>query len=112
MSADELNWMQRYAASEVVEHAADRGDLAARADHPARRDLRFGRRGDRAARRVRRRLVVLVRLDTTTHAVESTPGRRSVTPATGGAGAGAALSVAVDDPDVRAAGRDVPRTGR
>lgn len=105
MSADELNWMQRYAASEVVEHAAQ-GKIS-------RRELLtrlVGIGGSVAAA-----TALLAACDdgssssssTTTSRRGATPGATAVTPPTSGSGV-AALSVAADDPDVRAKDVTIP----
>jgi carboxymethylenebutenolidase len=92
MSANELNWMQRYAASEVVEHAST-GAIS-------RRELLTRLVGicgsvtvDGVPPRRRQVIILVVERRNRRYDARST----AVTPS-----GGAALSVAVDEPDVRA----------
>jgi carboxymethylenebutenolidase len=109
MSTNELNWMQRYAASEFVEHASDGritrrqllarlvgvcGSVAAASAFLAACDDN----GDSSSS-----------TSSTSGPRGETTGATSVTPATRAVGEGAALSVADDDPDVQA--RDITFPG-
>jgi carboxymethylenebutenolidase len=100
MSTNDLNWMQRYAASEFVEHAAH-GEIT-------RRELLTRLVGICGS--VSLATAFLAACDdggssssgTTRTTARATTGETLVTPPTGGVAGGAALSVAADDPDVRA----------
>jgi carboxymethylenebutenolidase len=99
MSGNDLNWMQRYAATEFVEHAST-GELS-------RRELLVRLAG--VCGSVTAAAAFLAACDdgsspqtaTTETSAPAATGSTRVTPATGGT-SGAALSVAVDDPDVEA----------
>ena len=104
MGSDELNWMQRYAASEVVEHAAE-GTISRRV--MLTRLVAIGGSATAAT-------ALLAACDgggsdsssgtsrSSASSRPSTTGSTSVTPATGSVAGGAALSIAADDPDVKA----------
>lgn len=107
MSANELNWMQRYAASEVVEHAST-GEIS-------RRELITRVVGICGSVTVAAAFLAACddgssssSSSTSKPRARSTTGSTVVTPATGGVSGGASLSVAVDDPDVRASNVTFP----
>jgi carboxymethylenebutenolidase len=104
MGSDEFNWMQEYAASEVVEHAtagtisrrvmitrlvAIGGSATAAAALLAACDSRGSKSSSSTSR-------------SSASSRPSTTGSTSVTPVTGRVAGGAALSIAADDPDVKA----------